>query len=168
MPDCELTIELEDKPGELAKILEIIAKNNGNLFSVSHLREKEIGKNIPVVIKFQSDEKGFKAIEADLIAQKIKIIKKKSGDDEETNLVLDFIILGHVIDTNIKDTIYSVSDSSTMVRRLNIAIRSIEDPSAVFIQLSAKGRDALEKGVKKLKKVCMEKNLLMVPQIATD
>ena len=165
MLDCELSLRLEDEPGELAKILDIFAKNKANLVSISHLREKRVKNLVPVAIKFQSDKKSFEAIVKDLSDSSIEILEKKLNGSTEVGLVQDFILIGHVIDSDIKDTVYKLAGKDVVVKNLDIAIKSLKEPSSVFMELSASDKQSLSVAVKKLKDVAEQKNLMIIEQL---
>jgi ACT domain-containing protein len=162
MEDCKLELNLTDKPGTLSQVLEIIAENRGNLFSISHLREKEKGGVLPVIITLQAKRDDFSKIAKDIEANGIEINEKRVGDIEEVHLSQEFILIGHVIDTDIRDTIYGICDKDVMVKSLDISLKSLKEPSSVFAEIGAKDKKSLEKAVKKLEKIASKKDLLLI------
>lgn len=167
MDDCKIEIKLEDKPGALSQVLDIIAKNSGNLFSVNHLREKAKEGAVPVIIQFQATHSDFNAIVADLEKGGVEIDEKVIGGIEETGLVQEFILIGHVIDTDIKDTIYSICDKDVMIKSLDISLKSLKDPSSVFAEIGAKNEKSLGIAMKKLEAIAQKKKLLLIAGIQT-
>jgi len=165
MEDCKVEIKLEDKPGALSQVLDIIAKNGGNLFSVSHLRERQREGYVPVIIQFQASQADFNAIIADLEKAHIEIAEKVIGGVEEAGLEQEFILIGHVIDTDIKDTIYAVCGKDVMVKSLDISLKSLKDPSSVFAEIGAKSAKSMEEAMRKLEAVAKRKGLLLITGI---
>jgi ACT domain-containing protein len=165
MEDCKLEIKLEDKPGALSHVLDVIAKNSGNLFAVSHIRERAREGLVPVVIQLQATPADFAAIVKDLEARGIEITEKVVGGAEEVQLTQEFILIGHVIDTDIKDTIYSVCGKDVMIKSLDISLKSLKDPSSVFAEIGAKNNVALNAAMKKLEAVAAAKKLLLITGI---
>lgn len=162
MEDCKLEISLEDKPGALSQVLDIIAKNEGNLFSVSHLREQTKNGKIPVIITLQAEKQGFSGIVTDLEAKGIQISEKKIGNTDEVEVTQQFILIGHIIDTDIKDTIYSISAKGVMVKSLDMSIKSLKDPSSTFMEIGAKDEESMKKAIEKLEEIAKKKDLLLI------
>jgi ACT domain-containing protein len=165
MEDCKLEIKLEDKPGALSHVLEVIAKNRGNLFSVSHIRERKKEGSVPVIIQFQASKQDFDAIIADLGKAKIEITEKKIGGAEEVGLEQEFILIGHVIDTDIKDTIHGICNKDVMIKSLDISLKGLSDPSSVFAEIGARNAAAMAAAMKNLEAVAKKKSLLLITGI---
>ena len=81
-----LTFGLADRPGQLLKALEPIAKNGGNIISIIHDREKVTGGYVPVSLvvdfstrenfekaKQESESLGFTIIKSEEIIEKSNI-----------------------------------------------------------------------------------------------
>jgi ACT domain-containing protein len=167
MDDCRLEIKLADKPGALSGVLDVIAKNSGNLFSISHIREKAKEGYVPVILKFAAEKETFTKIVGDIESKGIEITEKKIGGLEETRVSSEFILIGHVIDTDIRDTIHSVCDGDVMVKSLDISLKSLKDPSSVFAELAAKNKDSLSAAMNKLSQIAKKKELLLITGIQT-
>jgi ACT domain-containing protein len=165
MEDCKIEIKLEDKPGALSQVLDIIAKNRGNLFSVSHIRERTKEGHVPVIIQFQASQADFNAIIADLEKARIEITEKAIGGAEEAGLDQEFILIGHVFDTDIRDTIHSVCGKDVMVKSLDISLKSLKDPSSVFAEIGAKNAKSMEEAMRKLEAIAKKKGLLLITGI---
>jgi ACT domain-containing protein len=162
MEDCKLEIKLKDTPGALSQVLDIIAENKGNLFSVSHLREQAKDGEIPVVITLQASKSSFSGIIADLESSGIPIKEKRIGNIEEVEFTQQFILVGHIIDTDIKDTIYKISNKEVMVKSLDMSIKSLDDPSSTFMEIGAKSQDAMDKAINTLQSIAEKKKLFLI------
>ena len=165
--ECKVTIRLEDKPGELSKILDIVAKNKGNLFAISHLRERKKEGYLPVVIQFLATKDSFNKILEDLEKREIEIYEKSIGGLKEEKLTADFILIGHVIDTDIKDTIYKLCGDGGMVKVLDFEIKSLKDPSSVFVQMATKDSASMTKTMAAMKDISREKKLMLIEEMQT-
>ena len=87
-----MTYGLADRPGQLLKALEPIAKNGGNIISIVHEREKITGGYVPVslVVDFSTRENFEKAKEE---SESLDIFITKSGEIiEKSNIT--FILIG--------------------------------------------------------------------------
>jgi ACT domain-containing protein len=167
MEDCKIKILLEDKPGALSKVLDIVAKNRGNLLSVSHIREKMHEGRLPVIISFESESADFSKLLSDLEKEGIQIQERIIGGMEEAQLARDFILIGHVIDTDIKDTIYSICNGTVMIKSLDISLKSLKEPSSAFAEIGAKNSQDLDRAIVKLKELAKKKDLLVITDIQT-
>ncbi len=96
-----LDIEVRDKPGELLKILTPIANLGANIISIIHSREERVGNRIPVRFVIDVEEDKFKTLINEL--EKVAIIKLIDGQKKKR--YVDIVVIGHVVDTDIRDTI---------------------------------------------------------------
>lgn len=94
-----LTLGLADRPGQLFKALEPIAKNGGNIISIVHEREKITGGYVPVslVVDFSTRE-NFEKVKEE--SKRVGILIIKSGEIiEKSNITL--ILIGKLDVTRI-------------------------------------------------------------------
>lgn len=79
----DLTLGLADRPGQLLKTLEPIAKNGGNIIYIFHEREKETGGFIPVslVVDFPTVE-SFDRTKRELEEMGVSVIKSEEIDEK--------------------------------------------------------------------------------------
>ena len=167
MEDCKIKILLEDKPGALSGVLDILAKNRANLFSVSHIREEMKDKKLPVIIAFEAKSSDFSKLLNNLEQEKIEVLERIIGGAEEVQLSRNFILIGHVIDSDIKDTIYSICNNSVMVKSLDINLKSLKEPSSAFAEIGAKNQADLDRAIAKLKEIAKKKDLMVITDIQT-
>lgn len=90
----DLTLGLVDRPGQLLKALEPIAKNGGNIISIIHERERTTGGYVPVslVVDFSS-KRNFEKTKLELTDIDISVIK--SGEVVE-KIGITFILIGRL------------------------------------------------------------------------
>ncbi len=167
MEDCKIKLNLLDKPGELSRVLDVIAQNNGNLFSVNHIREVKREGYVPVVIQFQATQEDFAGVLKGLEDLGIEVLEKRIGGTWEAQRSNEFLLIGHIIDTDIRDTLYRIWGGDVIIRSLNISLKSLRDPSSAFIKISAKSQKALDDAMKKMEEIAKEKHLLLITSIET-
>jgi len=156
-----LIVELEDKPGQLLRVLEPIAKNGGNIVGIFHQRGKRTPLNrIPVEISFTAESKKAEKIIEEL--QKDFLIRQFG---KLRSAVVSILLIGHVIHTDLSDTIRRVDSSDAECVELNITMPEREELSTAMVTITAKSEEALEMALERLRKTCREKGILVVEPI---
>lgn len=156
-----LVVELEDKPGQLLKVLEPIARNGGNIVGIFHQRGKKTPLNrIPVEISFTADsrraERIIEEIQKDFLVRQFGKLK---------TAVISLLLIGHVIHTDLSDTIKRVDSSDAECVELNVTMPERNEPSTAMITITAKSERALEEALERLREICREKEILIVEPI---
>lgn len=102
----DLTIALADRPGQLIKALEPIAKNGGNIISIIHEREEPSAGFVPVslVVDFPSKWNLRKAVD-DLKELGVTIVKAEEIIDTTriTVILIGKVDLKRIAETEIKN-----------------------------------------------------------------
>ncbi len=102
----ELTLALADRPGQLLKALEPIAKNGGNIISIFHERERPTEGYVPVslVVDFPSRQNLRKTLD-DLKGLGITIIKSEEVIETQrlTVILIGKIDLKTLIETKMEN-----------------------------------------------------------------
>ncbi|MDK2876285.1 MAG: hypothetical protein PWQ22_695 [Archaeoglobaceae archaeon] len=156
-----LIVELEDKPGQLLRVLEPIARNGGNIVGIFHQRGKKTPLNrIPVEISFTADSKRAEKIVEEL--QKEFLIRQFG---KLRTAVISLLLIGHVIHTDLSDTIKRVDNSEAECVELIVTMPEREEPSTAMITITAKSGEALERALERLKGICKEKGILVLEPI---
>lgn len=153
----ELTLALADKPGQLLRALEPIAKNGGNIISIIHERDKPSEGHVPVslVVDFTSHESFRKTIE-DLKNLGISIIKSEEVIEKSR---LTFILIGKIIDFG------KIFEGIKGLRIINFEVLTPK-PNEACIKLDAEiPADKVEEIMEKLRKISEEYNALLIPSI---
>jgi len=153
----ELTLALADRPGQLLKALEPIAKNGGNIISIIHERDKPSEGHVPVslVADFPSHESFRKTID-DLKNLGIPIIKSEEVVEKSR---LTFILIGKVIDFR------GMAEEIEDLRILNLEILTPK-PNEACIKLDVEiPADKVEETVESLRKISREYDALLIPPI---
>ena len=159
----DMKLELKDVPGTLIKSIEPISKHGGNIRSVLHLRT---GTGlVPVEIIFEiPDEASLNLIKNSLEERKIRIseikVEGKKYYEKETP---SFMLIGHVIDTDIMDTIDQLNEIGT-VSDLDVLMPSPYEKSSVMmnVDVDKENRKTL---LEVLDKICKEKELLAIKSL---
>lgn len=156
-----LIVELEDKPGQLLKALEPIARNGGNIVGIFHQRGKKTPLNrIPVEISFKADSKRAEKIIEEL--QK-EVVVRRFG--KLRTAVISLLLIGHVIHTDLSDTIKRVDNSDAECVELNVTMPELNEPSTAMITITAKSEEALERALERVKEICKEKKIMVIEPI---
>ncbi|MEM1585943.1 MAG: ACT domain-containing protein [Candidatus Bathyarchaeia archaeon] len=152
-----LTLALPDKPGQLLRALEPIAKNGGNIISIIHERDKPVEGYVPVslVVDFLSHQSFKKTIE-DLRDLGITIIK---SEEIIERLRLTFILIGNV------DVRWIIESKMREIRLINVeAMMSRLGVVSVRFEVEVPANKA-EEVIEDLKKVAGEQGALLIPSI---
>jgi len=105
-----IRMELVDRPGELLRALEPIAENNGNLLSIFHQRGSVTPRGrIPVEVDLEATPERFDMIVDALRDTGVNVMQ--AGTEQFTEEV-SVVLVGHLIDTDISDTLSRFQDCS--------------------------------------------------------
>jgi ACT domain-containing protein len=153
----DLTIAVTDRPGQLVKALEPIAKNGGNIISIIHERNEPVEGYVPVslVVDFQSKRNFIYTIE-DIKETGVPILK--SEEIIETTK-LTYILIGKLdlkelvrkINENVRVTGFEVSAPTEMDACMKL---DLEAPT-----------ESIEDIAFKLKNISNEEDLLLISSI---
>ena len=159
----DMKLELKDVPGTLIKAIEPISQHGGNIRSVLHLRT---GMDlVPVEILFEvPDELSLNLIKESLEKGKIRIseinVEGKKYYEKETH---SFMLIGHVIDTDIMDTIDRLN-AVGMVSDIDVLMPSPDEKSSVMVNVDV-DKEHRETLLKALDEICGEKELLAIKSL---
>jgi len=153
----DLTLALADKPGQLLRALEPIAKNGGNIISIIHERDKPVEGYVPVslVVDFPSRQ-NFRSAINDLKSLGIAIIK---SEEVVEKVRLTFILIGgvdlkRVIESNIRDVrIIGVEASTPKLNEVSVKL-DIEFPA-----------DRADEVMEELRRLSKEQNAILISPI---
>ena len=150
----DLTLGLVDRPGQLLKALEPIAKNGGNIISIIHEREKTTGGYIPVslVVDFPG-KRNFEKTKLELADNGISIIKSEEVIEKAS---ITFILIGKLDVRKIAET---------EIKGARIVDLEVSAPTSkeACIRLNVEASlEAVDKFVTKLKEVAKEENAVLI------
>ncbi|MFD1599507.1 amino acid-binding protein [Halobellus rarus] len=156
-----LRLELVDEPGELLRSLRPIADNGGNLLSIFHERGNVTPRgHIPVEVDVEATPARFENIIDGLRDAGINVIQ---AGTERYSEGLTVILSGHVIDTDLSDTLSRIQESANAtVTDLSVAApEGTSNVSSARIDIAAE-RGATEVVLEKIRDVAAEKDLRVV------
>ncbi len=157
----EFEVELADAPGQLQRVLSVIANHGGNVLSVLHRHEKEVDGRLPVLFGVEIEESNVVGLIADITSKHRLLRVNREGGPSRAAVLLS----GHVFEANIQNLLEPVWQSGTSVGRVDARINAHDAPSAVLIQLSADEPAALRAGLRALREVAGEAGLDVIETI---
>jgi len=159
----DMILYLKDVPGSLIRALEPISGHGGNIISVLHSRGKK--ELVSVQISFNvKDESSLNLIKNSLKRKGIKISKiEVEGKKYYSKKTLTFILVGHVIDRDIRDTIDRIN-TLALVSDVDIIMPSPEKESSVMMNVDVDAK-RIGKVIKLVNEICEEKHFLMVKSL---
>jgi len=105
-----IRLELVDEPGELLGALSPIADNGANLLSIYHERGNLTPRGrIPVEVDIECPPDRFGDILGDLRERGVNVIQ---ADAEEYGDEVTVVLIGHLVDTDLSDTLKRMQDRS--------------------------------------------------------
>ena len=153
----DLTIALADRPGQLIKALEPIAKNGGNIISIIHEREEPSSGFVPVnlVVDFPSKWNLKKTIN-DLKKLGVTIIRSEEIIDTTriTTIFIGKIDMKRLAETGIRNAEIVGFEVSTPTSRDACLKLELEVPT-----------ESLEEAIDDLKKIAEAENALLLSSI---
>jgi len=158
------TLELQDKPGHLLAALIPLSSLGGNIISIVHHRDQRTPRgNIPVQIVFEIDEHKRQLLIDELEKSGIAV----ASIDENPLIERESVILiGHIIHTDIKDTINRIDRTGfAEVTDISIAMPEIEGESSAYMLIEAVGKSELASAIDLLKGIADQKDLLVIEPV---
>ena len=161
-------LELVDRPGELLRALEPIADNGGNLLSIFHERGNVTPRgHIPVEVDLEATPNRFDDIVDAVRDEGINVIQAGA---EHYGEELTVVLIGHLVDTNLSDTLTRVERSSgASIRDLSMSVpQGKDDKSSARVRLATQ-RGETDSAIEIIHEIAEEKNLRVVePLTAGD
>ncbi|MFO8020050.1 MAG: hypothetical protein R6U96_15600 [Promethearchaeia archaeon] len=158
-----LEVKLTDSPGSLVELIKPISTNGGNIYGIYHHHDKKINNMIPVNVTFELPKRikdiRLKKIKSQLNEKNIKI-EKITVDVEKRHIII--ILMGHVFDTDIVDTINRLADKGINVAELQAKFTGINEISTVKFRLEFPDRMSQNDLLNEMNKICEEKDLFLI------
>ncbi|QZY00307.1 amino acid-binding protein [Halobaculum rubrum] len=105
-----IRLELVDEPGQLLAALKPIADHGANLLSIFHERGSLTPRGrIPVEVDIECPPDRFEGLLADLRDRGVNVIQ---ADAEEYGDEVTVVLVGHLVDTDLSDTLKKIQDCS--------------------------------------------------------
>ncbi len=159
----EMALGLEDKPGTLLNTLEPISSHGGNIISVVHSRNKK--ERVEVIVSFHvNDNESLDLIKSALVKRKVHIAEiSVEGRQYYAKKTMSFILVGHVIDTDVRDTIDRINDIGT-VSDFEVLMPDPKEKSSVMMRVDV-DKKRLPKLAEEIEKICAQKNMLLISSL---
>jgi ACT domain-containing protein len=155
-----LDVVLKDKPGQLVRMLDPISQKGGNVISIVHLRETVKEGRVPVHVSFEIkdsrtlDEVLQEIENRDIWVSKVGEIKRKER--------YTFVLVGHIVDTDLRDTIDRIHDvEGAVVADVGLTMPDPELESSARIVIDIR-QDVLENVLARVDEIAREKDLLVI------
>jgi len=157
-----LVLELQDVPGQLLSVLEPISILGTNLVTVIHQRDfKNERGMIPVQITIEGERGNLKQVIEKLKEMNITILEL---DGVVVKEIISTILIGHVIDTDIKDTMDKINAlEGVSVASLDIKLEEELESSAMIVVESDAGKKSIV--LNKIQDIANDKGLLVVNEV---
>lgn len=156
-----LRLELVDEPGELLRSLQPIAEEGGNLLSIYHERGNVTPRgHVPIEVDLEATPDRFDKIVEALREAGINVIR---AGTERYSEGLTILLSGHVIDTDLSDTITRIQQTaSASVTNISLsAPQGTADISSARIELAVE-TGAREQVLDDIREIADEKDLEVV------
>lgn len=102
-----LILEILDVPGQLVSVLSPVGELGANLVTIIHQREtKNEEGRIPIQITLEGERENLQAVLDKFNEMNISVIKV---DDAVKKEKLSTILYGHIIDTDLRDTVDKIN-----------------------------------------------------------
>lgn len=159
-----LIVELEDKPGQLLKVIQPISQAGGNIVGIIHQRGKKTPLNrLPVEISFK-----IEAEKVDGLIEKIKSagILVRNFNEVKLTATTSVLLIGHLIHTDVSDTIGRIDvDGEAECVEMHVRMPEISGPSTAILTISAAGSVKLKEAIERLREVCRRKGITLIEPI---
>ncbi len=161
---ASLEVELEDRPGQLRKLLAVLEEVNANVVSVTHTHGRKEGSHVPVEIMFSVQGKealdrmgsmlregGWHIISLEKVAQLRRVTVG---------------IIGHIINTKSVEPIIDKVDSlGANVSRFSVNMPCQAGESSALITFEAEDDAVVEKAIGEIERLCAERGFLLIKTV---
>lgn len=159
-----MEVELPDSPGQLQRVLEIVADHGANVVSVVHLHEKETDGRVPVELIVEVPEsKALRLVDAVAREHRLLSINREGGTVRTAVL-----LVGHVFEADIRELLDEVFQTGAQVGGVDARIEGQDNPSAVLVTLSADRDDTLAEAVQALETEASAAELHLIEQVGGE
>lgn len=155
-----MILELKDVPGSLIRALEPISSHGGNIISVLHSRDEKDRVSVQIAFRVH-DQLSLDLIRKSLQAEKVRISDiELEGRKYYSKKTISFILVGHVIDTDIRDTIDRIN-TLALVSDIDVMMPSPEEKSSVIMNVDVDEKKT-DKLLELINEICKEKKFLLI------
>ncbi len=161
---ASLEVELEDRPGQLRKILGVFEQANANVVSVTHIHGRKTNSHVPVEIIFTVPGK-------EALAQMNSLLKEGGWHILSLGKVAQLRrvtvgIVGHIIRTKSVEPIIDKVDSlGANVSKFSATMPCESGESSALISFEAEDDSVLSRAMDEIERICRENNLLLIKTV---
>lgn len=160
----EFEVELPDTPGELSRVLEVVARHGGNVLSVLHRHEAAVQGRVPVAVAIEVPEQAALPL-LDAMARTHRLLRvNREGGPVRASVLL----VGHVFEAGLAPLLDAVFEAGTEVSEVDARIAGRANPSAALVRLSAADAQRLESALAALRERAAAHNLSLIEQARGD
>lgn len=156
----EFQVELPDAPGELSRVLNIVARFGGNVMSVIHRHERALEGKVPVDVAIEVPEPASLKL-LDALAQSHRLLRVNRQGGPARSAVL---LLGHVFESGLTPVMDAVFAAGGDVGQVDARISGRQNPSAVLLRVTADRPEVLAKCLAALQAKASEEGLGVITQ----
>ncbi|MFH0859874.1 MAG: hypothetical protein V1921_01605 [Candidatus Altiarchaeota archaeon] len=158
-----MRLQLKDVPGSLLRALEPISSHGGNIVNVVHTRGKKDTVDVQINFKVK-DVQSLDIMKKELKKERVRISEiNVEGKRYYSRESRSFILVGHVIDTDVQDTIDRINKVG-MVSDIDVVMPSPDEKSSVLLNVDVDNGQLKElNGV--LESICSRKKFLLIESI---
>lgn len=155
-----MQLELRDVPGSLIKVLEPISSHGGNIVSVMHSRKGRKSVVVQIVFKI-SDLRLLELVKKNLRQRHVRATSISiEGRKYYARKIVDCMLIGHVIDTDLQDTIDRINRVG-VVSDIDVVMPSPKEKSSVLLHVEV-DEHRLSMLSRRIREICSEKRFLLV------
>jgi len=155
-----MSLELKDVPGSLIKAIEPISSHGGNIVSVLHSRGDKDSVIVRIAFTVQ-DQSSLDIIKKTLELRRIRVKDiNVEGKPYFMKKSLSFVLVGHVIDADIRDTIDKINELG-LVSDIDIRMLDPEMKSSVLLHVVA-DKKRIGMLMETVHKICKDKDFLLI------
>lgn len=157
----EFEVELTDRPGELSRLLNVVAQHGGNVFAVLHHHERAVEGRVPVACTVEVPEaQALRLIDA--LARSHRLLRvDRHGGPSRTAVLLT----GHVFEADIRKLFDAIFEAGAEVEEMDARISGRANPSAVLAQLTAKDAGTLDRALEGLRSKAKAGRITVIEQV---
>ncbi len=157
-----MTLELEDKPGQLLNALEPISERGGNIVSINHQRGKVTPRGtLPVEIDFEVVEERLDLILDDLREYGVRIAEI---GEEKFQKSTTLILVGDR--KNVNKLIDKIEEKGVKVVNLSVEIPEKGDKSSTRLTINAISEEKLKDAMDSVRNFCEKKDILEIEPVS--
>jgi ACT domain-containing protein len=159
-----MKLEMKDTPGQLVTALTPISEAGGNIIAIVHQRDAtSTSDTISVQVVLELSEKKLHDLIEDL--QKHGIHIQRIGKERLIHR-RDFIIIGHIVHTDLSDTVDQIDQTGfAEVSEIQMVMPGIHEPSTARIMIKATNAQDMQRAAGMLRTIAARKDILVIEPV---